>query len=569
MSDSELSDEDIEWIPSDDGASTDDGSFEEELSEDISDDDEQNVSGGWNLLRDPFSDVRPEDVPTLTTLYEGINEALEGYQCFTAYDAFILFFSDEVMEKLCQWTNEKAEIFFNKNPAKNRKTNGLSWKQVSKSDMYTFLALVLAMGLNPLPRMHDYWAQDWVRTGPPLFCAEVMSRDRFFSILKFLRFSPPAEVDKSNPRTRIEPFLCLLRENSQMVMRPGRHVAVDEALVLWKGRLHFRQYIKSKRARFGLKLYVLCPSDEAWKGFSWNVDLYYGKDSYQVEDEAASHLSVSERTVVFLMKDLLDEGRHVITDNWYTSLRLATYLEQRKTMLTGVVRYGRGPPREVKEMVLEKHQTVFARKDNVLIVKWVDKKDIVVLTTKYNAGLVERTKTFFGNRTVFYNKPLHIEKYNEKMGSVDLADQLLEPYAAERKSLHWAKKLAIHMVFRMVLNAHIAYKNLSGQDTVFLDFITSLIKEILLEHNLGAACLASCHRRGRKLRKTEDRQVTAPTHQFVKWEDKNKKKRCRMCYPKRRETRYYCSACEEKPGLCSMEHFNLWHNKLQEQTESE
>jgi len=36
---------------------------------------------------------------------------------------------------------------------------------------------------------------------------------------------------------------------------------LNESLVLFKGRLHFRQYIKAKRARFGIKLYELYTSD--------------------------------------------------------------------------------------------------------------------------------------------------------------------------------------------------------------------------------------------------------------------------------------------------------------------
>lgn len=556
---------DEEWVPPSSDSESED-TIEEDFSDDITSDDEQVISDGWKLLIDPFSDVRPDAVPPLSTLYEGINEALEDYACRTALDAFTLFFSEEVMNKLVQWTNEKAENFFHEHPEKKRKIHQLLWREVTKSEMYTFLALVLAMGQVTCPKMHDYWANDWVRTGPPIFCSEVMSRDRFFSIMKFLCFSPPAEVVKTDHRTRIEPFLCLLRENCQMVMRPGRHVAVDEALILWKGRLHFRQYIKSKRARFGIKLYVLCPSDKNWSGYSWNIDLYYGKDNYQIQDESASRLSVSERIVVYLMKDLLDEGRHVITDNWYTSLRLAKYLEERTTMLTGVVRYGRGPPKEVQEMRLETHQAAFARKDNVLVVKWADKKDIVVLTTKYNAGMVEKTKTYFGNKTQFYNKPLHIERYNEKMGSVDLADQLLEPYATDRKSVAWFKKIGIHMLFRMTLNAHITYKNFTGDNIPLLEFITSLIKEILVEHNMGAAALALCFSKGRKRMRTEESQPTGETHHFVKWETK-KKKRCRVCYPKRKETRYYCTGCEGQPGLCSMEHFNTWHSKPEEERE--
>ena len=91
---------------------------------------------------------------------------------------------------------------------------------------------------------------------------------------------------------------------------------MDEALILWKGRLGFKQFIRIKRSQFGIKVFVLCPSDQRWSGFSWNFEVYYGKDtSFDVTDPNASELSKSERVVVHLMRDILDRGHHVVTDN--------------------------------------------------------------------------------------------------------------------------------------------------------------------------------------------------------------------------------------------------------------
>lgn len=102
---------------------------------------------------------------------------------------------------------------------------------------------------------------------------------------------------------------------------------------------------------------------------------------------------------------------------------------------------------------LDRYQSVFARQGNTLLVKFQDKKEVTVLTTKYIAGMVEKCKIYFGDKTVFYNRPLHIEEYNRKMGSEDLADQLLEPYTVQRKSLVWFKKLRIHFIFCVLLNS--------------------------------------------------------------------------------------------------------------------
>ena len=48
--------------------------------------------------------------------------------------------------------------------------------------------------------------------------------------------------------------------------------------------------------------------------------------TYSLDDPKGSRLSVSERIVVKILGDLLDEGRHIITYNWYTSIKLYDYM---------------------------------------------------------------------------------------------------------------------------------------------------------------------------------------------------------------------------------------------------
>ncbi|MPC73708.1 hypothetical protein E2C01_068045 [Portunus trituberculatus] len=136
--------------------------------------------------------------------------------------------------------------------------------------------------------------------------------------------------------------------------------------------------------------------------------------SYSTPEIASSHLSMSESVVVYLMRGLLEEGRHVVTNKWYTSLRLGEYLLTKNTTMTGVVRADRGPPKTLAAERLQCHQSTFARKGNTLVVKYQDKKEVDVLTTHYIANLVEKTKTYFGDRHTFYYKPQHIERKKKK-----------------------------------------------------------------------------------------------------------------------------------------------------------
>lgn len=57
------------------------------------------------------------------------------------------------------------------------------------------------------------------------------------------------------------------------VYYPGKELSLDESMMLWRGRLLFRQYIKGKRHKYGIKFYSLCEPD----GLCLNFVLYSGK----------------------------------------------------------------------------------------------------------------------------------------------------------------------------------------------------------------------------------------------------------------------------------------------------
>ena len=65
----------------------------------------------------------------------------------TPVDAYQLFMSVDVIDRIVYWTNKRAEKFFNDNPDKEGKINSLKWTPITSEDMYTYLALVKLMGI--------------------------------------------------------------------------------------------------------------------------------------------------------------------------------------------------------------------------------------------------------------------------------------------------------------------------------------------------------------------------------------------------------------------------------------
>ncbi len=468
---------------------------------------------------------------------------------------------------LMKCINDRAHHFLELNPAKNGIVNKIKWRDVTESDMYTFLALYFFTGICKYSEMNLYWSRKEVEPGIHFFCASIMSRDRYFSIMKFLRFSEVKDVKKTVPSTRLDTFCDMLTAIARNNVDAGEHCAIDEALILYKGRLGFRQFIKSKRARFGVKMFVMCNSDKEWFGYNYNFCIYYGKCSSGraiPEYPDAQELSKSESIVIHLAKSVLEQGRHIILDNWYSSARLAAYLDSKKTMMTGTIRPNRGLPIELRNEKLAHYESSFIRKNNSLIVKWEDKKSVHVITTCYSAGVVEKDKTYFSGARKVFNKPLQIEKYNQLMGSVDMADQLLEPYDPSRKSHAWFKKLGLHFIMRMVLNSFLAYRNIVDKKMKIRIFIENLTKQLLVTHNDNGKTVFEKYidnnpRAGRKRLREKVVHALVPIPQKEGNKVRKPTKRCRVCYPTRKDTRTHCIGCPDGPGLCSIEHFLIYH----------
>ncbi|GBN17363.1 hypothetical protein AVEN_165904-1 [Araneus ventricosus] len=121
------------------------------------------------------------------------------------------------------------------------------------------------------------------------------------------------------------------------------------------------------------------------------------------------------------------------------------------------MRLNRGVPKELAEIELSERQSCLVRKGDMSLVGFRDRRHVYVLTTKLPANFIEKTVYHKGGHETYYLKPKHIHHYNESMGDVDAVDQALEPYNCARKSYTWFKKLGLHIIHRMLLNANVFY----------------------------------------------------------------------------------------------------------------
>jgi hypothetical protein len=57
------------------------------------------------------------------------------------------------------------------------------------------------------------------------------------------------------------------------IFEPTKNLSLDESMILWRGRLIFQQYIKNKKHKFGVKMFMLT---ESW-GLIHKIMIYSGQ----------------------------------------------------------------------------------------------------------------------------------------------------------------------------------------------------------------------------------------------------------------------------------------------------
>ena len=278
-------------------------------------------------------------------------------------DFLELYLTKNIYELIVRETNRFAQQYLDSHPEQAQNHYLKAWRDVTETK--AFLGIIIMMGITHKYSINSYWSRDEL-LATPVF-SQLISRDRFKLILKFLHFNNNATYDANDPNRdrlrKLRPFLDMIRERFKTFYQPGK-----KPYVLFKGRLHFRQYINTKRARFGIKLYELTTSE----GITLDLLVYCGKGMYYAKDDQYENMATTERIPTELMRPFYDRGHVFYTDNFYTSPTLAKNLLERKTYLCGTIKKSRkNYCSEIQHVALQKvpHPSTNIRQRLKLMVK--------------------------------------------------------------------------------------------------------------------------------------------------------------------------------------------------------
>nr|XP_046188550.1 piggyBac transposable element-derived protein 4-like [Oncorhynchus gorbuscha] len=328
----------------------------------------------------------------------------------TESECFKLFLTEELVGEIVEETNRYAlELLEKREPGVRGKL--AKWVTTTISEMYTFLVTVLLMGIVKKNSLREYWSTDPMFATP--FFASLFSQDRFLVLLRCLHFVNNATAILSDPLYKIRNVLISLTSAFGRVFVPYKDLCIDESLMLWKGRLAFRQYIPSKRHRFGVKFFVMCDVKTA---FVQDIIVYTGSTTDIKHYEG---LGVSGSVVMTMLAPHLGKRHTLYVDNWYSSPTLFQHLLSNSTGACGTVRSVRKGMPAFGCGKMQRGEVEFQENGQQLAVKWHDKRDVHALSTVHTAtGKVDHLT---GERKI---KPDCVLDYNLKMGAVDKADMI-------------------------------------------------------------------------------------------------------------------------------------------------
>lgn len=455
---------------------------------------------------------------------------------------YSLLVPDSIFEYIAEETNRFALQTLNKSATKSYRMQ--KWIPTDCHEIKRFFGILIWMGIVKLPQLSLYWSTN--KCFEQQFVKSIMSRNRFELILRMLHFANnEINHNKDDRLFKVRHLLDMLNANFKYHYTPNQEICVDESLIPFRGRVIFRQYNKNKRHKYGIKLFKLCSNP----GYTVKVQVYVGKNYDSVN-------TTPTNVVLALCDDYLNKGHTVCTDNWYTSLDLARKLLAGQTHLIGTLRKNRrGLPQTVVQTKLKTGEfSAQESDDGITIMKWKDKRDVLLLSTKHSVSFKRITKK--GKEKI---KPKIVVDYNLAKSAVDLSDQMSSYTTPLRKTTKWPKRLAMELLLNTaIVNSYILYKLTTKKKLTVVQFRTALVDYLVKTECSESSASARPRRVKHELKKRQGLASACRKYcvrcykencaQFGRVHARNKTKRVVT----------YCGDCPNEPHYC-INCFNLDH----------
>ena len=161
---------------------------------------------------------------------------------FSPLQVFCLIFTPALLEYIVTENNRYARLDMGEE--RYRK-----WDIITTEDLVAYFGIMIVMEMVRLPALADYLKQDLLFQCTII--SESMVCDRFFDIHRYLHFVGNGTIllptyDNYDRLQKVRKILTVTEERFVALYHPHYQFAVDEAMVLYKGRSSLKQYMPKK-----------------------------------------------------------------------------------------------------------------------------------------------------------------------------------------------------------------------------------------------------------------------------------------------------------------------------------
>ena len=326
-----------------------------------------------------------------------------------------------------------------------RRPPSKTFQPFAEAELLAFIGILIAAGVHRQNKenMDDMWKGDAL----PLIRA-AMSRDRFKMMLRFIRFdneNTRAERAQTDNAAPIRDIWIMLNRNLEKAYKPYEYITINEQLFPFRSHIKFTQYIPSKPAKYGIKVFWACDASNA---YPLQSQIYTGKPT-----DGLRQVNVGEQTVLNLVSLCKSSGRNVTTDNFFTTMELAKVLNSWNMTSVGTVRKNKKFLSSNMQPTKERpvYSTNFAYHRDATVCSYVPKKKkaVVLLSSMHMSAEVEETQSA---------KPEIIKYYNKTKGGVDTMDKMLGEYIVKRRTLRWPLAFFYNIIDVTGLACYVIYR---------------------------------------------------------------------------------------------------------------
>lgn len=456
-------------------------------------------------------------------------------------EVFKKFFTPNISFIIITETNRHGRESTRKWNEDNPDSKPRIWNNLTSTELDAFIGILLAAGVshNNMQISEVLWRSDAL----PIFRA-AMSYRRFKQLSRYIRFDDSRtrefrqQSDKAAPIRDIWNFL-----NENLASNYDAHdvVTVDEQLFPYRGRTKFTQYIPSKPAKYGIKVWWAC---DAKTKYPLQGKLYTGKEGDERE------VNQGENVLMQLSNRYSMSGRTMVGDNFFITLNAAKRLAAIGLALVGTIRSNKTciPPEMKKHVSRPVLSSLFGFHENVSICSYVPKKNRAVnlLSTVHYSKLCEGEA----------QKPEAIIFYNAHKAGVNSMDQMVSHFTTKRPTRRWTYAFFCNMLDIMALAAYCICKEVDGyrRNDARRTFLNKLANTLVLanvENRMNNPHFINQFTTRLAVEAFFGKQISLPTNAVVGnkagADTLTNRRDCRLCLQGdeklRRKTRFFCAAC--------------------------